>query len=98
GVQGICIAGCGTSNAATIQIVGPASCVFDGAITAGDYAQISASIDGDCTDSGPTPPSAGGEYVGNIASVSSGGPGTYKVNLTGPNSAASTSINALLKQ
>src|SRR5207248_2891120 len=50
GAFGIVVGGAGTSGSAQIARIGTASCVFDGATTAGDYAVISSTTAGDCHD------------------------------------------------
>src|SRR5437899_2560472 len=82
GVVGICVAGCGATSNATIQQSGQASCVFDGATTAGDYVQISATVAGNCHDGGSTYPLTG-VVIGRTLSTNGGG-GTYSMNLFGP--------------
>src|SRR5579872_1382544 len=69
GVVGIVIAGAGTAGNATVQqTASSVSCVFDGATTAGHYVQISATINGDCTDAGATLPSSG-QLLGTVLST-----------------------------
>src|ERR1700730_9466430 len=69
GIIGLCVNSCGTHGQANIQIGGTASCVFDGATTAGDYVQNSPSINGDCHDAGATYP-ASGQVIGRVLSTS----------------------------
>ena len=81
GVIGICAAGCGTSGTsttATIVTWGIQACVFDNTTTAGHYVQISASVNGDCTDAGATRPTSG-QVIGRV--LASGAAGTYNVDL-----------------
>jgi hypothetical protein len=54
GIEGICVAGCGTSGNATIQKSGSSTCFFDGATNANDYVINSVLIPGNCHDAGPT--------------------------------------------
>lgn len=82
GAIGPVSAGAGTSGAATIVQNGSASCVFDGATTAGDYVQISSSTAGDCHDAGSTFPTSG-EVIGRVTSTN-GAAGTYTVILGTP--------------
>lgn len=82
GVVGICVLGCGTTGNAYIQESGIASCVFDGATTAGDYVQISSGTNGDCTDAGSTLPTSG-QILG-IVLTTNGGTGTYQMDLFPP--------------
>lgn len=77
---GIVLSGAGTTGSAQIATAGIASCVFDGATTAGHYVQISASVAGDCTDSGAATRPSSGQVIGVVLSTNGGG-GTYKVAL-----------------
>jgi hypothetical protein len=81
GVAGIVVLGAGTTGNAFIARSGIASCVFDGATTAGDYVQISSSTAGDCHDAGSSLP-ATGQLIGRVLSTNGGG-GTYQVALSG---------------
>jgi fibronectin-binding autotransporter adhesin len=81
GIIGIVAEGAGTSGNAKIAIAGQASCVFDGATTAGHYVQISGTTAGDCTDAGSTYPGSG-QVLGRVLSTNSSG-GTYAVFLFG---------------
>src|SRR5262249_50059782 len=76
GAIGIVVGGAGTSGSAQIARVGTASCVFDGATTAGDYVTISATTAGDCHDAGATFPTSGGQVLGRVLSTNGAG-GTY---------------------
>lgn len=86
GVIGIVTAGAGTAGSATIQTSGFVSCVFDGATTAGDYVQISISVNGDCADGGSILPSSG-QVLGRVLSTNGSG-GAYQMDLTGSGGAA----------
>jgi hypothetical protein len=86
GALGIVVGGAGTTGSSQVAVDGQASCAFDGATTAGDYVQISASVNGDCTDAGATPPSSG-QILG-LVLTSNVGAGTYNVFLFGPGAAA----------
>ena len=77
GALGPVTAGAGTTGSATIQIIGTANCVFDGATTAGDFVGISSGTAGDCTDVGSTFPSL--TSVIGIVTSTNGGAGTYSV-------------------
>ena len=79
GVVGICIANCGITGVAIIQIHGQANCAFDSATTAGHYVQIDNSTTGDCMDAGAGFPAAG-QVIGRVLSTN-GGAGTYQVDL-----------------
>ena len=81
GAIGICVSGCGGSGNAQISTVGQASCAFDSATTAGDYAQISTITAGDCHDAGNAFPSAG-QVIGRVLSTNASA-GTYSVTLFG---------------
>jgi len=83
GVEGICVAGCGSSNNAQIARQGIASCVFDSTgTTAGDYVQVSTTA-GDCRDTGSASfPSNGQQVLGRVLSTHAGG-GTYSMLLFG---------------
>lgn len=81
GAIGIVVAGAGTTGSADIAQTGQASCVFDGATTAGDYVQISATTGGDCHDAGASLPSSG-QILGRVLSTNGAG-GTYSMVLFG---------------
>jgi len=81
GAVGIVVGGAGTTGSAQIAVSGQASCVFDGATTAGHYVQISATVNGDCTDAGATYPTSG-QVLGLVLSTNAAG-GTYAVSLFG---------------
>ncbi len=74
---GIVVGGGGTSGNAEIAIAGQTTCVFDGATTANDYVQISATTSGDCHDAGATRPTSG-RILGFVESTNSSA-GTYPV-------------------
>lgn len=57
GALGPVISGAGTTGSATVLLIGTANCVFDNAVTAGDFVGISSGTAGDCTDLGATFPS-----------------------------------------
>jgi hypothetical protein len=79
GVVGITINGAGTTGQATIAIIGDVGCQFDGATTANDYVQISASTAGNCHDAGATYPSAG-QVIGRVLTTNGSG-GQFSVDL-----------------
>lgn len=79
---GVCNANCGNSGTPEIVELGPASCVFDGATTAGHYVGPSTGTAGDCTDLGATYP-ATGEVIG-IVDSTNGSAGTYVVDFNPP--------------
>ncbi len=79
GAVGITTAGAGTTGSATITYAGSASCVFDGATTAGDYVQISATTAGDCHDVGATYPTSN-QVIGRVLSTNAAG-GTFTLDL-----------------
>lgn len=78
GAVGVVWAGAGTTGNAQIAQTGQASCVFDGAITYGDYVQISTTVGGDCHDSGNTVPGSG-QVIGRIISPTNASAGTYQI-------------------
>jgi hypothetical protein len=82
GIVGIVVSGAGTTGNAEIARSGQASCVFDGATTAGDYVQPSTSVAGDCADVGATAPTSG-QIIGRVLSTN-GGAGTYAISLAPP--------------
>jgi hypothetical protein len=79
GIIGIVIGGAGTSGNAQIAVDGQASCVFDGATTAGHYVTISGTTAGDCTDAGATR-STTKQTIGRVLSTNGAG-GTFAVAL-----------------
>jgi hypothetical protein len=90
GVLGVVNANAGTTCAAGVTgkacIVtrGPGTCNFDGAVTAGDYVQISSSTAGDCHDAGATYP-GNGQVLGRVL-VSNGSAGAYSAYFFGAES------------
>lgn len=82
GVAGVCAAGCGTTGNAYVATWGLQLCAFDGATTAGDYAQISATTAGDCRDAGATYPTSG-QVIGRVLSTNATA-GSYLIDLFGP--------------
>lgn len=82
GARGITTAGAGTTGSATIQLLGLVSCVFDGATIAGDYVQISATVSGNCHDTGSSsyPTSGSGDVIGVVLSTNGAG-GTFSIDL-----------------
>jgi len=79
GIIGIVVSGAGTSGSAQIAREGTASCVFDGATTAGDYVQISSTVAGDCHDAGASLPT-GGQILGRVLGTNAAA-GTYAITL-----------------
>lgn len=82
GVVGLVTSGAGTTGSASIQVEGIANCAFDGGTTAGDYVQISSSVNGDCTDAGSTYPTSG--YVAGRVLITHSGAGSESVDLFPP--------------
>ena len=80
GAVGIVAAGAGTSGTAEIAFTGKASCEFDGATTAGNYVQISATTAGKCHDAGTSVPGSG-QVIG-VVTATNGSAGTNEVDLT----------------
>jgi hypothetical protein len=78
GAIGVVINGAGTSGNAQIVTSGLATCIFDGATTAGDYVQISSTTAGYCHDAGATLPS--GQVIGRVLSTN-GSAGSYVVSV-----------------
>jgi hypothetical protein len=89
---GIVVAGAGTTGSAQLTISGQASCVFDGATTAGDFVQVSQTVNGNCHDAGAVRPTAG-KIVGRVLTTN-GGAGTYNVFLFGEGTQGSVNTNA----
>jgi len=111
GVIGITVSGAGNTGNAVVQAGGLANCVFDGATGAGDYAQISATVGGDCHDTGSAVYPLKGQVIGRVMTTNVGA-GTYQVLLFPPdiegsaansigvtiaNNGAGTTINTLTK-
>lgn len=82
GIIGVCVSGCGTTGSAMVSTVGQASCVFDGATTAGDYVQNSSVTGGDCHDAGVAWPVNGNQVLGRVLTTN-GATGTYNMTLFG---------------
>lgn len=80
GELGIVIGGAGTSGNAQVAISGTASCVFDGATTAGHWVEISSSSAGECHDSASASRPTGQQAIGVVLSTNGSG-GTYAVKL-----------------
>ena len=55
---GICMEGCGVTGNARIVWAGQFSCDFDGSVTAGNWATVSSSAAGKCTDAGTNKPTS----------------------------------------
>jgi hypothetical protein len=81
GVIGVVVDGAGTTLSAQIARGGQASCVFDGATTAGDYVQISSTTAGDCHDGGASYPGIG-QVLGRVLSTNASA-GTYAMLVAG---------------
>ena len=86
GALGVVIGGAGTTGSAQIAITGQASCVFDGATTAGHYVINSATVAGDCSDAGAGEPN-GKTVVGIVLSTNVAG-GTFGLSLFPPTEAS----------
>jgi hypothetical protein len=91
GVIGVVVDGAGTTLNAQIARGGQASCVFDGATTAGDYVQISSAIAGDCHDAGASYPGIG-QVLGRVLSTNASA-GTYAMLASGSEVQASSAGN-----
>lgn len=82
GAYGIVVGNAGTSGNAQIAVSGQASCIFDGATTAGDYVTSSSTTGGDCHDAGASLPVA--KTVVGIVLSTNGSTGTFGIALFGP--------------
>lgn len=81
GIIGVVTANAGTGSPnPTIAFAGQVQCAFDGTATAGHYVQNSASVNGDCHDTGATTEPTSGDTVGRVV-IGGSGAGTYTVNL-----------------
>ena len=80
GVVGIASSPKGCFNS-SIQVTesGLQTCVFDSATTAGDYVNLSFSVDGDCHDAGTAYPTTG-QVIGRVLSTNAVA-GTYTIDL-----------------
>lgn len=84
------ISGAGTTGSAVIQVIGSASCVFDGGTTAGDFVTGSVTTAGDCHDAGSSFPDL--TAVLGIVTTTNGGAGTYTVIFQTPDIMNATNI------
>lgn len=84
------ISGAGTTGSAVIQVIGSASCVFDGGTTAGDFVTGSVTTAGDCHDAGSAFPDL--TAVLGIVTTTNGGAGTYTVIFQTPDIMNATNI------
>jgi hypothetical protein len=91
GMVGIVVGGAGTSGNAQIAVDGQASCVFDGATTAGHFVTISGTTAGDCSDSATR--STTKQTIGFVLSTNASA-GTYlvKLNLNGAGGGAAVTL------
>jgi hypothetical protein len=94
-VVGIVTGGAGATGNAQIAITGQASCIFDGAITSGHYAQVSTTSGGSCHDGGATFPTAG-QIIGVIIANTNASPGTtpQAVTLFAPGTVGTTASSS----
>jgi hypothetical protein len=81
GLIGIASTTVATGAAVLVNVYGTASCLFDGATTAGDYAQASTTVAGNCHDVGASYPAAN-QVLGFVLS-SNAAAGTYTMFLFG---------------
>src|SRR5208282_1716052 len=81
GLIGIAGATTVAGDMVSVTVYGTASCMFDGATTAGDYVQASTTVGGNCDDVGASYPT-NNQILGFVLS-SNGGAGTYTVFLFG---------------
>jgi hypothetical protein len=79
GMMGVVVGGAGITGNAQIAVNGQASCVFDGATTAGDYVTISSTATGDCHDSGASR-STTSQTIGHVLTTNAS-TGTYMITL-----------------
>lgn len=82
GAIGICVTGCGIGGTGSFTTVGTASCIFDGATTAGDYVQVSSTGAGKCHDAGASFP-ATNQVIGRVLSTNAG-TGTFSMAVFSP--------------
>lgn len=82
GAVGVVVSGAGTTGNALIARAGQATCNFDGATTAGDYVINSATVAGDCLDTGSAVFPSSGQVIGRVLS-SIGSAGTAAINISG---------------
>lgn len=93
GVVGITTSGAGTTSNATVTTSGSTSCVFDTAITSGDYVQMSPFTAGNCSDAGVNYPNVTtGQVVGRVLSATNASTGTYTIDLFPAEIQASTPL------
>lgn len=88
-IQGIAVAGTGTTGNVVIQQSGGSQCLFDGPTNANDYVTISSTVGGDCHDAGLAAPTAAGS-IGTVTATSATA-ATEPIILSGPNSSGSSS-------
>jgi hypothetical protein len=81
GLIGIASATASAANAVLVNVYGTASCVFDGATTAGHYVQASTTTAGNCHDAGATYPTSN-QVLGFVLSTNGAG-GAYAIFLFG---------------
>lgn len=79
GIVGITTSGAGTTGSATVTYAGLVNCAFDGATTANDYVQNSATTGGDCHDAGAAYPTLG-QVIGRVLSTNAAS-GSYQIDL-----------------
>jgi len=90
GVVGITVLGAGITGNATIQQSGIASCVFDGATTAGDYVTISSTTAGDCHDAGTSAP-VSSQNIGQVLATN-GSAGSNQIVINSGGSSAGSQL------
>jgi hypothetical protein len=81
GLIGIASSTVSAGSAVLVNVYGTASCVFDGATTAGDYVQASATVAANCHDAGASYPTSN-QVLGLVLSTNASG-GTFTVFLYG---------------
>lgn len=95
GAFGICDSSCGTSSSPNISNSGIDACAFDNGTVAGDYVQISGTVNGDCHDTGSATLPTSGEVIGRALSTN-GSAGTYNILLilSNPGGSGSGGVNS----
>jgi hypothetical protein len=81
GLIGIASSTASAGNQVAVSVYGTASCLFDGATTAGHYVQASATVAGNCHDAGASYPTSN-QVLGLVLSTNAAG-GTYNMFLFG---------------
>ena len=80
-IIGIALSTAAAGESIQVGTYGAWQCVFDGATTAGDYVQVSTTVNGNCHDAGATFPTSG-QVLGRVATTNAGA-GTYLLSIFG---------------